>query len=191
MSAPDPLARLAEALKNMILTASVARAAAHAMAVRYGVAPIEERMDDLAHGIEEASAALALAREAKGERFNRLGFHLYTNHERERIESIPTKGGREWTKVLVLPLPPEAREKEEKRGARDRVPIPGGARTMSERSAAEFTFTLEPFHLPNFLRVRGIEGTVSVGALTDEQAKAYWEAMRDKWLMHVAKRRPK
>ena len=57
----------------------------------------------------KAFAAL-IAAEVTGVTFNRLGFHLYTDTERERIESIPTKGGRAWTKVLVLPLPPDSEE---------------------------------------------------------------------------------
>ena len=63
----------------------------------------------------KAFAAL-IAAEVTGVTFNRLGFHLYTDTERERIESIPTKGGRAWTKVLVIPLPPDS-EEVEKHGA--------------------------------------------------------------------------
>ena len=57
---------------------------------------------------------------------------------------------------------------------------------------------LEPFRLPNYVRFshglvamtnRGERPTISVGELSDEQALAYWDWMKTKWLEHVRERR--
>jgi len=49
----------------------------------------------------------------------------------------------------------------------------------------------DPFRLPNFILIRalGSSGKISVGELSDEDAIAYWDWMKDKWLEHVRNRR--
>lgn len=51
---------------------------------------------------------------------------------------------------------------------------------------------LQPFRLPNFLlfNVRDTDnGQVDVGALSDDEADAYFEEMRGAWKNHVRNRR--
>ncbi len=55
---------------------------------------------------------------------------------------------------------------------------------------------VEPFRFPNYLHASTLKvpGTneparFSVADLTDEDALAYWDAMRDAWLKHVQQRR--
>jgi hypothetical protein len=55
---------------------------------------------------------------------------------------------------------------------------------------------LKPFRLPNFLHfdwpVSSAESDlpkINVGELSEQQALAYWEWMKDSWLLHVRRRR--
>ena len=48
------------------------------------------------------------------------------------------------------------------------------------------------FTLPNYVKVSitGLEPTsIDAGALTDEQARVYWNEMADLWMEHVEHRR--
>jgi len=62
----------------------------------------------------------------------------------------------------------------------------------------EINVKLLPFSFPNFIRIdidsRETDGNrVKVGKavheFTDEQAEAYWDAMKPQWLEHVSKKR--
>ena len=47
---------------------------------------------------------------------------------------------------------------------------------------------MKPFRLPNFLKAEsGVK--FGVGEMTDEDAAAYWDWMKEKWLDHVAQKR--
>ncbi len=49
---------------------------------------------------------------------------------------------------------------------------------------------MEEMSFPNFLRVKEWkDSTYPVALLTDEQAAAFWDEQKPKWLEHVAKRR--
>lgn len=58
-----------------------------------------------------------------------------------------------------------------------------------------YMMRVEPFSLPNFLKVGGPnqskaeEHVIDVGEMSDEQAEELWTAMRDVWMRHVQARR--
>ena len=52
---------------------------------------------------------------------------------------------------------------------------------------------IKPFRLPSFVSVHlanDPNGTLlSVGRMTEAQAEAYWDDMKEEWLAHVAQKR--
>jgi hypothetical protein len=53
------------------------------------------------------------------------------------------------------------------------------------------TVSMHAFMLPNFLTapVFGKEAKFDVGELSDDDAAAYWDWMKERWLAHVKARR--
>ncbi len=51
------------------------------------------------------------------------------------------------------------------------------------------TAELLPFHLPNFLRLKGFPESVCVSEFSEEDMAAYWDSMREDWLEHCKHRR--
>lgn len=49
---------------------------------------------------------------------------------------------------------------------------------------------IEPFRLPNFVRPTLLPDLpLDVGSMTDDEARAYWRQVEERWVQHVAKRR--
>jgi len=48
---------------------------------------------------------------------------------------------------------------------------------------------VQPFRMPNFLKIEGIEGMLPVATMSDEQAGKFWDSMLKHWLDHVRARR--
>lgn len=53
----------------------------------------------------------------------------------------------------------------------------------------DISFKVAAFGFVNYVRFEGMEGSFSVGKLTDEQAGQYWDDLRADWIAHVRKRR--